>query len=42
MKRFRTKRSLEGFALAAATLMFLMLIRMIGLATDMARMSTAQ
>jgi hypothetical protein len=41
MKRFRTKLSLSGLVLAAAALMFLM-IGMMGLATDLARMSTPQ
>ena len=42
MKRLRTKSSLQSFALAAAVLMFIMVIRMMGLAADLARMSTAQ
>jgi len=42
MKQLRTKRSLQGFALAAAVLMFIMVIRMMGLAADLALMSTPQ
>ena len=42
MERFRIKRKVQGFVLAAATLLLLATIGIMGIPGDLARMAIAQ